>query len=76
MTPYEKAQDLIRKCQAIHYDFDTARKFSALIVYEIIDYLNDREEDSLYWQLVRKEIYATCDPLINSEAKADLFNQE
>ena len=76
MTPYEKAKDLIRKCQAIHHDFDTARKFAGLIVYEIIDYLTDREEDSLYWQLVRQEIYASSDPLINSEAKADLFNQD
>jgi hypothetical protein len=76
MTPYDKAKDLIRKCQAIHSDFDTARKFAALIVYEIIDYLTDGEQDSLYWQLVRKEIYASSNPLIDAEARADRFNED
>lgn len=76
MTPYDKAKDLIAKCQAIHSDFDTARKFAGLIVYEIIDYLTDLEQDSFYWQLVLQEIYASSNPLVNAEAKADRFNED
>jgi hypothetical protein len=76
MTPYEKAKDLIAKYQNICYDFDKAKQSAALAVFEIIDDLTDAEQDSAYWQEVRYEIYATTDPWINTEARADRFNED
>jgi hypothetical protein len=74
MTPYEKAKDLINKFEEITNDFDSARQCAARVVFEIIDDLTDSEVDSLYWQQVRFEIYATPNPNVISEAKADQFN--
>ena len=74
MKPYEKAKTLIAKYKSITNDFDTAKQCAAMAVFEIIDDLTDSEQDSAYWQDVRFEIYATFDPFIISEAKADQFN--
>jgi len=76
MKPYDKAKDLIAKYQNIYPDFDSAKQAAALAVYEIIDDLTDSEQDSAYWQEVRFEIYATSDPSVNSEARADRFNED
>jgi hypothetical protein len=74
MTPYEKAKDLIAKYKNITNDFNQAKQSAAMAVFEIIDDLTDSEQDSAYWQTVRFEIYATPNPNIQSEAKADQFN--
>lgn len=74
MTPYEKAKDLIAKYNNITNDFNQAKQSAAMAVFEIIDDLTDSEQDSSYWQTVRFEIYATSNPNIQSEAKADQFN--
>ena len=74
MKPYEKAKDLIAKYKNITNDFDTAKQCAAMAVFEIIDNLTDSEQDSAYCQDIRFEIYATFNPFIETEAKADQFN--
>lgn len=74
MTPYEKAKDLIKKCQHFTHNFDYARGCAAIVVFEIIQDRIDGEMESAYWQEVRQEIYASCDPSVESEAKSDQFN--
>ena len=43
-----------------------------MCVYEIIDYLTDGEQDSLYWQEVRMHLHYIGTGEL--EAKADRFN--
>lgn len=74
MTPYEKAKDLIKKCQNFTPDYDSARGCASIVVYEIIQDRIDGEMECAYWQEVRYEIYASCDPSVESEAKSDQFN--
>lgn len=74
MTPYEKARDLINKCQHFTPDYDSARGCASIVVFEIIQDRIDGEMESAYWQEVRYEIYAASNPLIESEAKSDQFN--
>lgn len=76
MTPYEKAKDLINKCQHFTHSFDYARGCAAIIVFEIIQDRIDKEMECDYWQKVRYEIFASCDPSVQSEAKSDQFNLE
>ena len=76
MTPYEKAYDLVRRYYQIIPNFDTAKDCAGLAVYEIIEDRTDGELDSAYWQEVRVEIYALGSPHINTEARADRFNED
>lgn len=76
MTTYEKAKDLIKKYQHFAPDYDAARGCASIAVFEIIQDRIDGEMESAYWQEVRYEIYASCDPLVQSEAKSDQFNLE
>lgn len=59
MTPKEKANDLIRKCQHFAPDYDSARGCAAIVVFEIIQDRVDGEMECAYWQEVRYEIYAS-----------------
>lgn len=76
MTPYEKAKDLVNKCQHFAPNFDAARGCAAIVVFEIIQDRIDGEVECAYWQDVRQEIYALSNPLLKSESKADLFNED
>lgn len=73
MTPEDKALQLLDRFK---FDFttdqDKAKQGALMCVYEIIDYLTDREQDSAYWQEVRMHLlYIGTGEL---EAKADQFN--
>ena len=76
MKPYDKAKHLIRRFQYITLNFDAAKKCALFMVNEIIDEKTDYEEDSAYWQEVKMEINAATDPWVNTEARADRFNEE
>jgi hypothetical protein len=76
MTPYEKAHDLVRRYYQIVPNFDSAKDCAGLAVFEIIEDRTDGELDSAYWQEVRVEVYALGSPHINTEARADRFNEE
>jgi hypothetical protein len=76
MTPYEKAKHLIRRFQYITLDFEAAKKCALFMINDIIDEKTDYEEDSAYWQEVKIETHAMTDPWVNTEARADRFNEE
>ncbi len=73
MTPEDKALQLLDRFKFNNTtDQDKAKQGALMCVYEIIDYLTDGEQDSLYWQEVRMHLhYIGTDEF---EAKADKFN--
>ncbi len=76
MTHYEKAKDLVRKYYQIVPNFDTAKDCAGLAVYEIIDNLIELGQDDSEWQKIRIEIYSLGTPGVQTEARADRFNEE
>jgi hypothetical protein len=73
MTPESKALQLLERFSFSNTtNQDQAKQGALMCVYEIIDYLTDGEQDSLYWQEVRMFLlYIGTGEL---EAKADRFN--
>jgi hypothetical protein len=73
VTPEDKALQLLDRFKFNNTtDQDKAKQGALMCVYEIIDYLTDGEQDSLYWQEVRMHLhYIGTDEF---EAKADKFN--
>ena len=73
MTPEDKALQLLERFSFNNTnDLDKSKQGALMCVYEIIDYLTDGEQDSLYWQEVRMFLlYIGTGEL---EAKADRFN--
>lgn len=76
MTHYEKAKDLVRRYYQIVPNFDTAKDCAGLAVYEIIDNLIELGQDDSEWQKIRIEIYSLGNPSVQTEARADRFNEE
>jgi len=74
MTPYENAKDLISIYQKLYNDFDLVKAKAVVEVKEIMENELLSNEELKYWKNVESEIYATPDPFIISEAKADQFN--
>jgi hypothetical protein len=73
MTPESKALQLLERFSFNNtINQDQAKQGALMCVYEIINYLTDGEQDSLYWQEVRMHLlYISTGEL---EAKADRFN--
>jgi len=76
MTPYEKAKDLVRRYYQIIPNFDTAKDCAGLAVYELIEDRINKGLGAEDLQQLRIEIYALGSPHINTEARADRFNEE
>ena len=73
MTPESKALQLLDRFKFDYtIDSDQAKRGALMCVYEIIDYLTDGEQDSLYWQEVRMHLHYIGTGEL--EAKADRFN--
>lgn len=76
MGQYEKAKDLVRRYYQIVPNFDTAKDCAGLAVYELIEDRISKGLDAEDLQQLRIEIYALGSPHINTEARADRFNEE
>ena len=76
MGQYEKAKDLVRRYYQIIPNFDTAKDCAGLAVYELIEDRINKGLDTEDLQELRVEIYALGSPHINTEARADRFNEE
>jgi hypothetical protein len=76
LSPYEKAKDLVRRYYQIVPNFDTAKDCAGLAVYELIEDRINKGLETEDLQQLRIEIYALGSPHINTEARADRFNEE
>jgi hypothetical protein len=76
MTPYEKAKDLIKSFLCITSDFETAKKCALFMANDIFDRKIDWDEEADYWENTKSEILSMPNPLINTEARADRFNED
>jgi hypothetical protein len=75
LSPYEKAKDLVRRYYQIIPNFDTAKDCAGLAVYELIEDRISKGLDAQDLQELRIEVYAIGSPHLNSEARADRFNE-
>jgi hypothetical protein len=75
MTPYEEAKNLIYAFQYITLDFQTAKKCALFMADYNFDIKTDWSEDADHWENIKSEILAMPNPLINTEARADRFNE-
>lgn len=76
LSPYEKAKDLVRRYYQIVPNFDTAKDCAGLAVYELIEDRINNGLDTDDLQELRVEIYALGSPHVNTEARADRFNEQ
>jgi hypothetical protein len=76
MTPYEEAKHLIKAFLCITSDFETAKKCALFMANDNFDRKIDWDEEADYWENTKSEIEAMANPLINTEARADRFNED
>ena len=76
MTPYEEAKYLIETFMCITLDFETAKKCALFMADDNFNRKIDWDEEADHWENTKSEILAMPNPLINTEARADRFNEE